>query len=225
MKSTYAMVMAVRNGAEFIEEALASVFSQTLPASEIYVVNDNSTDRTVEIIRSYGDLIHLLNLDNGGMAGAYNLAIPKVKSEFITFLDSDDLWLPNKAEKQINCLIENTEVDVVCSSIVNFTKKNPTDLHFSTSREFAPSRLFTASTFRRQTFERFGNVDPGSGHFGWLYEWWSKADDAGIKYTMLNEVFLHRRIHGSNSWVVNRAIADKTVIDIARRNIKRRKDD
>lgn len=225
MNSTYAMIMAVRNGAEFLEEALASVFSQTLPASEIYVVDENSTDRTVEIIKSYGGLIHLLKNENGGMAGAYNLAIQKVESEFIAFLDSDDLWLPPKAEKQISYLIENNEVDVVCSSIINFTKNNPTDLHFSSYREFTPSRLFTASTFRRQTFERFGNVDPESEHFGWLYEWWSKADDSGIKYAMLDEVFLHRRIHGSNSWVVNRAIADKTVIEIVRRNIKRRKDD
>jgi glycosyltransferase involved in cell wall biosynthesis len=222
MTSTYAMVMAVRNAEEFLEEALESVFAQTLPATELYVVDESSTDRTLEIIESFSPKICLLKNNIGGMAGALNLAIPMVKSDFITFLDGDDLWLPTKAEKQIGFLIENPEVDVVCSAILNFTKENSKDEHFRSTREFAPSRLFTASTFRRQTFERFGLVDVTAGHFGWLYDWWSNADDKGIKSAMLNEVLLHRRIHTTNSWVLNRALADKTVIGIARRNIKRR---
>jgi glycosyltransferase involved in cell wall biosynthesis len=225
MNSTYAMIMAVRNAAEFLEEALESVFAQSHPASELFVVDEFSTDKTVEIVRSFGPKIHLLSNSVGGMTGAYALALPLVKSDFITFLDGDDLWLPAKAEKQIRYLNEEIEVDVVCSAALNFTKDDPRDADFSTSRKFAPSRLFTASTFRRQTFEKFGTPDASAGHFGWLYDWWSKAGDAGIKYALMDEVLLHRRIHGSNSWVQNRAIADKMVIEIARRNIKRRSHD
>ena len=59
MKSTYAMIMTVRNADKYLEEALESVFAQTLPASEIYVVDESSTDTTLEKIRSFGSQITL----------------------------------------------------------------------------------------------------------------------------------------------------------------------
>ena len=225
MTSNYAMIMAVKNAAEFLEESLNSVFAQTHPASEMYVVDESSTDETIEIVRSFGPKITILNNVIGSMAGAYNLALTMVKSDFVTFLDGDDLWLPTKSEKQIRYLINEPEVDVVVSAVLNFTKEDPKNDDFSSSREFAPSRLFTASTFRRQTFDRFGSVDAKAGHFGWLYDWWSRADDAGIKYAILDEVLLHRRIHKSNSWVRDKHLADKTILEIVRRNIKRRSHD
>ncbi len=60
------------------------------------------------------------------------------------------------------------------------------------------------------------------GHFGWLYDWWSKASEGGIKVASIEEVLLHRRIHESNSWVSRRAEANQTIVNIARNNIKRR---
>ena len=225
MTSSYAMIMAVKNAAEFLEESLNSVFAQTHPASELYVVDESSTDGTVEIARSFGPKVMILNNVIGGMAGAYNTALPMVKSDFVTFLDGDDLWLSTKSEKQIRYLIDAPEVDAVVSAVMNFTKEDPKDDDFTSSRQFAPSRLFTASAFRRQTFEKFGPVDANAGHFGWLYDWWSRADDAGIKYAMLDEVLLYRRIHKSNSWVRDKHLADKTILEIVRRNIKRRSHD
>lgn len=225
MKSTYAMIMAVRNAEKYLEETLESVFTQTLPASEIYVIDEFSTDRTLEIIQSFGSQITLLSNFVGGMAGAFNLAIPKIESEFITFLDGDDLWLPTKSEKQIQFLNENPEYDVVCCRVLNFTKASKENKEYNSTREFAPSRLFTASTFRKSTFEKFGMLDSTAGHFGWLYDWWSKADDSGIRYGTIDEVLFHRRIHENNSWIRDRELGNKTVIDIARRNIKRRSND
>jgi glycosyltransferase involved in cell wall biosynthesis len=225
MKSTYALIMAVRNAEKYLEETLESVFSQTLPASEIFVVDESSTDRTLEIIRSFGSQITLMSNFIGGMAGAYNLAIPKVESDFITFLDGDDLWLSTKSEKQIQFLNERPDYDVVCCGVLNFTKASGDDEKYESTRKFAPSRLFTASTFRRDTFKIFGMVDSEAGHFGWLYDWWSKADDSGIRYGTIDEVLFHRRIHETNSWIRNKELGNKTVIEIARRNIKRRSND
>ena len=54
MTSNYAMIMAVKNAAEFLEESLNSVFAQTHPASEMYVVDESSTDETIETVRSFG---------------------------------------------------------------------------------------------------------------------------------------------------------------------------
>jgi glycosyltransferase involved in cell wall biosynthesis len=225
MKSTYALIMAVRDADKYLEETLESVFSQTLPASEIYVVDEFSTDRTLEIIRTFGSQITLMSNVVGGMAGAYNLAIPRVESDFIAFLDGDDLWLSTKSEKQIQFLNEHPDCDVVCCRVLNFTKASSDAGKYESTREFAPSRLFTASTFRRDTFKKFGMPDPETGHFGWLYDWWSRADDSGIRYGTIDEVLFHRRIHETNSWIRNRDLGNKTVIEIARRNIERRRND
>lgn len=222
MKSTYAMIMTVRNADKYLEEALESVFAQTLPASEIYVVDESSTDTTLEKIRSFGSQITLFTNSVGGMVNAYNFAIPKVESEFITFLDGDDLWLPTKSEKQIQFLNENLDCDVVCCSVLTFTKASRDDKQYESTRNFIPSRLFGASTFRRDTFEKFGMLDSTAGHFGWTYDWWSKASDSGIRCGTIDEFLFHRRIHEANSWVRDNQLAYKSVIEIARRNVKRR---
>jgi len=222
MKSTYAMIMTVRNADKYLEEALESVFAQTLPVSEIYVVDEFSTDRTIQIIRSFGPEITLYSNFIGGMAGAYNLAIPKVESDFITFLDGDDLWQSTKSEKQIHFLNEHQNCDVVCCSALTFTKAYGDDEQYKSTREFNPSRLFGASTFRRETFKKFGMLDTTAGHFGWTYDWWSKAVDSGIRCGTIDEILFHRRIHETNSWIRSKDLADKTVIEIMRRNVKRR---
>jgi glycosyltransferase involved in cell wall biosynthesis len=222
MKSTYAMIITVRNADKYLEEALESVFAQTLPASEMYVVDESSTDRTLEIIRSFGSEITLLSNFVGGMAAAYNLAIPKIESDFISFLDGDDLWQPTKSEKQIHFLNENPNCDVVCCSVLTFTKAYGDSKQYKLTREFNPSRLFGASTFRRDTFKKFGMLDSTAGHFGWMYDWWSKASDSGIRYGTIDEILFHRRIHETNSWIRDKELAYKSVMEITRRNIKRR---
>jgi len=215
--------MTVKNAETYLAETLDSVFAQILLPKEIWIVDDGSTDRTLNIIESYGSTINVINCTNTGMAEAYHFAIPLVTTEFIAFLDGDDLWLPEKAERQINFLNANPEYDAVCCSVLNFKKSDLKDTAFEASREFGPSRLFTATTFRKEVFTKFGLPDSSAGHFGWLYEWWSRALDAGIKCGTMEEVLFHRRVHDSNSWVRERALGNKTIIEIARQNINRRK--
>ena len=223
MKNSYALLMTVKNAEEYLAETLDSVFAQTLLPEEIWIVDDRSTDGTLEIIESFGPRINVIKNVNAGMAEAYNLAIPLVNTEFISFLDADDLWLPDKAERQVDFLVENPQYDAVCSSVLNFRKIESSDAVYEASREFGPSRLFTATTFRLDVFKKFGLPDTTVGHFGWLYEWWSRANELGIKCGEIEEVLFHRRIHDSNSWVRDRELGNKTIIEIARRNIERRK--
>ena len=222
MNQNYSLVMAVMNAEKYIGETLESVFSQTLAPTEVLIVDDFSTDKTVEIIESFPTKIQILNNTRSGMSAAMNLAIPLVTNEYIAFLDSDDIWAPTKAEKQVAFLNQNPTFDVVCAAAINFKKDNFEDLDFKVYREFGPSRLFTASTFRASTFEKYGYLDESVGHFGWLYAWWSRADELGISCGVIEEVLLQRRIHDSNSWVRRREEANKTLVNIARNNIKRR---
>ena len=91
------------NRERYVRECLDSVFSQTYRNLEVVVVDNASTDRTVEIVQSYGQRVRLIRRDvNSGMCSTTrNQAVNGSHGEYIAFLDSDDSWYPGKIEKQV----------------------------------------------------------------------------------------------------------------------------
>lgn len=103
--------MPAYNSAEFIAESINSVIEQTYKDWELIITDDHSTDDTVNIVKSYkaqDDRIKLIELsDNGGPAVARNSALEHAKNRYIAFLDSDDLWHPQKLELQLDFMKRN----------------------------------------------------------------------------------------------------------------------
>jgi glycosyltransferase involved in cell wall biosynthesis len=105
------VIIPAYNRADTIAPVITSVIRQTHPVSEIIVIDDGSTDGTDAVIRRSfrenhtwpGRLVHL-SKPNGGKSSALNMALPNASSEWIAFNDSDDLWLPDKLEKQFKTL-------------------------------------------------------------------------------------------------------------------------
>lgn len=99
------IVTPLYNSVDFISDTIASVVSQTFNDWEMIIVDDCSTDNSVEVIHSFVELdsrIKLIQLSkNSGAAVARNKAIEIAQGLYIAFLDSDDLWLPDKLEKQL----------------------------------------------------------------------------------------------------------------------------
>lgn len=112
------VVIPVFNGQETIVAALNSVLTgQGGWVRRIIVVDDGSLDETAPIIRKLGSpLIELVSTPNQGVARARNLGIEKATSEWIAFLDADDVWLPGKLEAQLRCA-EEAGVGFVCGSV------------------------------------------------------------------------------------------------------------
>lgn len=96
------------NYAEFVDEAIESVLSQTYKKIEIIVVDDGSTDNSMDILSSYSSEITLVSQSNSGVSSARNAGLAKATGEYVCFLDSDDIWFPNKIEIQISHLLNNT---------------------------------------------------------------------------------------------------------------------
>jgi len=105
------------NSEKYISETYDSINSQSYNNWEWIIVDDCSSDKSVEIIQSFNDkrIKLVIQSKNQGAAYARNLALNKAQGRFITFLDSDDLWLPNFLETTINYLLENNE-ELVYSS-------------------------------------------------------------------------------------------------------------
>lgn len=117
MNPKVSIVIPCYNAEKFIAEALKSVFSQTFTDYEVIVVNDASTDRSRDIISHYADKIKLINLEvNGGEAHARNKALKEASGLYISFLDADDIWRPEKLAKQVSYLDSHPEVGFVYSN-------------------------------------------------------------------------------------------------------------
>ena len=95
------VVIPVYNAERYIEETLASVLAQTYPQVEIIAVDDGSGDRSVEILRRYGERVRVFTQQNAGAAAARNRGVQEARGKWIAFLDADDLWVPDKLEKQL----------------------------------------------------------------------------------------------------------------------------
>ena len=105
------IIMPAYNVEQFISESIKSVLAQTYQDWELIIVDDNSTDNTYEIAKSYAESDGRIKVirfsENRGAALARNAAIEAAKGKYIVFLDSDDLWLPHKLEEQLEFMREN----------------------------------------------------------------------------------------------------------------------
>lgn len=109
MQELVSIIMPSYNTGRFIAETIGSVISQTYTNWELLIVDDCSTDNTDDVVLRYKDsrIKYLKNEKNSGAAVSRNKALRQAKGRWIAFLDSDDLWMPEKLEKQIRFMMEN----------------------------------------------------------------------------------------------------------------------
>jgi glycosyltransferase involved in cell wall biosynthesis len=126
------VIIPTYNSDKFISEAISSVLRQTYTDYEIIVVDDGSTDSTKEIIENNFPEVSYFYTTNQGVSRARNYGIQRARGEFIAFLDADDLWLPEKLEKQIGVFNADQELMLV----------------------FTEHRFFDANGIREATFSK-----------------------------------------------------------------------
>lgn len=110
------VVIPTYNRAGFLEQAIESVMVQSMPAMEIIIVDDGSTDDTHSLVMALRQKsavpIRYLYQENEGAAAARNAGIRECRQQYIAFLDSDDRWLPRKLERQFAAMVNNPEYPV-----------------------------------------------------------------------------------------------------------------
>jgi glycosyltransferase involved in cell wall biosynthesis len=106
-------VIPAYNYARFVCRAVDSVLAQTYPSLECIVVNDGSTDDTLDVLAPYNDRIRIITQKNAGLAAARNTGVRSAHGEFVAFLDADDWWKPEKIAKQVALAEKRPELGAI----------------------------------------------------------------------------------------------------------------
>ena len=195
------VIVPVYNCERYVAEAIESVLTQTYHPFEVIVVDDGSTDGSADVAKSFTDTqIRYIYQPNSGLSTALNTGVQQARGSLFAFLDSDDVWLPDKLDLQMFSFRGDPELDMVFGHISQFYSPE-LDSHLQTRVQYAEGVVpgYSAGTMlmKRDSFYRVGLFSP-SLRLGQFVDWYSRAMEKGLKSVMLSQVVMRRRIHTSN---------------------------
>ena len=192
------VVIPLHNGERFVAQAIESALAQTWPRTEVIVVDDGSTDGSPEIARGYP--VRLVRQENLGAGAARNRGFAEAGGDLITFLDQDDLFLPEKLERQLQALRDEPKAGM-CSCKMRIFLEPGDDRPAWIAPELIDSdthsmQVGTLLTWR-QTFEQVGPFDES---YRWVNDadWFLRAREAQIRIAMVPEALALYRVHEDN---------------------------
>jgi len=196
------------NYARYVGQAIDSVLKQSYRNFEVIVVNNGSTDNSIEILQTFGDKIRLIDQPNLGQSGARNSGLAESRGEYIAFLDADDLWEPTKLEKQIRLMSEYTQL-VYCGISqfgekafgvpkVQMPKYNGKCMQFFLEQPGVSIVISGESTalFSRDLLNKVGAFDMElNSTAGWDF---FRRCSSNTEFDFVNEPLVNYRLHGHN---------------------------
>jgi glycosyltransferase involved in cell wall biosynthesis len=195
------VVVPVFQGERFLAAALDSIHRQSLPADEVVVVDDGSTDRSAAIAIEMAErwpALRVLRRENGGPSVATNHGIGATTGEFLTFLDADDLMVETRLEQQARHLGDHPGTDLVIGREEVLVEEGAVAPAWIRAADDGTPRPYMMSMMvRRAAFDRVGGFDP-SLRASQDLDWMVRARAAGLRMDILDAVLIRRRMHGDN---------------------------
>jgi len=195
------VIVPVLNGARFLGECLGSLIAQDHPALDIVVVDAGSTDGSAQLAEGFSG-VRVLRRANEGLSASRNAGLGAAAGPLIGFCDSDDVWKPDKARRQVEYLEAHPDVGVVlCRQDTMFEPGAawPDWLRPDQVRGDLDGVSPTSGLFRRAVFDRLGGFR-GMDQLGTEFdlELLIRARAAGLPIALLEDALCVRRIHGDN---------------------------
>jgi glycosyltransferase involved in cell wall biosynthesis len=193
------VVVPCYNTELYIGEAIDSIVAQDCASLQIVVIDDGSTDRSMEIVRRFGDRVDCRGQPNAGIATARNAGIALARGKYLAFLDADDVWTPTSLNSRLDRLRQGA--DCVYGGVEHFVSPDlsPEERdRFASMPATMTGRLPGAMLIDRRAFDRVGLFDP-SLKIGEMMDWVARADHARIATALIDDIVLRRRIHRTNS--------------------------
>lgn len=195
------VLIPVYNAERYIKQTINCVLSQSFPVYEIIVLNDGSEDRSGEILARIQGIKYICS-DHRGISRARNRLLEEAAGNWIAFLDADDLWEPDKLEKQVKYLEDHPECDIVFCEADTFPDSSLDEIS-ERQKELLVTQypyLLPAALIRKELFLRTGKFKEEL-HHGEDTDWLMRLLGNGIKLHKIPEVLYHYRIHGSNTMI------------------------
>lgn len=201
MKPLISVMIGVYNAAPYLGEAIESVLIQAYEPLELIVVDDGSNDGSAEVAKSFPQVRYIYQ-ENAGNGAARNRAVEAATGELLAFLDADDRFTPGKLTLQTGALDADPELDMVFGHVREFVSPELDEETRKALRPPAPEAMpWTAPNLmliRRASFERVGPFST-TYRVGVTVDWFARASEAGLRYAVLPEVVLERRLHTQNN--------------------------
>lgn len=217
------ILMPVFNVAPYLREAMDSILNQTYRDFELIVLNDCSPDNSEEILDTYSDerIVRYRGQQNVGLANVLNIGIEMARGEYIARMDSDDVSLPKRLEKQVAYLDNHPTVDLVSAGMQRFGASQEVMIRSSDIEDvkfnalsYSPV-LHASSMWRKKQFLKNGlfyrqEMVPAED-----YDLWTRALACGLTLINMQEVLYLYRTHSSQVTSVNK---DWSVANVIRYN-------
>jgi glycosyltransferase involved in cell wall biosynthesis len=221
-------VIPAYNAERYLREAVDSAIRQSLPPFEIIIVDDGSTDGTVELAARLAGPICVVRQAHAGSSTARNTGVAVSTGELLAFLDADDVWEPDKLRLQVELFRSHLQPTIVSAYTKNFWSEDLREQEEQLRDQWVarPHPGINASSVlvSRALFDQVGGFDPSLSH-GEVADWLNRIRAAGAGFAVHPSVLVRRRIHAANK---SRTVAKrdrffmslKAVIDANRRCAK-----
>ncbi|MHC4268497.1 MAG: glycosyltransferase family 2 protein [Planctomycetota bacterium] len=220
------VIIPVYNGETYLVEAVESIHRQNYEPIEIIIVDDGSTDKTSQIVKNIKGNVNYVYQKNRGPAAARNRGIQLAKSQFLAFLDADDLWPENKLQMQFEHLEKDSFVKIVMGHIqlqcLRLLEGNNKRYHFEKFANPFFTFSFGAGLFRKSVFSKVGLLDE-SLRYSEDVDWFLRAKEAGTSMITLSQTTLLYRIHEKNM-IRKKDIRNRGMLVALKKSINRKRE-
>ena len=220
------VVMSVYNSEKYLNEAIESILTQTYTNFEFIIINDGSTDASLDIINDYiskDNRIVLVNRENKGLPFSLNEGIALAKGEYIARMDADDISLSNRLEKQLQFMKRN-KVDICGGYVETFGGKSNKILVYPLSDHEIRFLLISMTPFahpsvliRKEVFKdiKYTNYETAQD-----YDLWCQIANKGFKMANLDSIILKYRIHSEQISVKKRKLQKEITYTVSQKYIE-----
>jgi glycosyltransferase involved in cell wall biosynthesis len=190
-------IIPLYNQARFLRAAVESILEQSWRELELIVVDDGSTDGSLDTLGRLRQRVTVYSQENRGPAAARNLGVRNASGEVIAFLDADDLWPPEKLKHQVPPLLEDPEIDAVLGRIQCFRSGTNQEKKVNLYGKSFYGVQLGSVLFRRVVFDKVGFFDEKL-FFSEDHDWFFRAREDNVKIVKVDHRALYYRIHGEN---------------------------
>jgi glycosyltransferase involved in cell wall biosynthesis len=218
------VIIPVKDRMHFIEKALQSIANQQVSDLQIIIVDDGSTDQTVQrclkFKKNSGIALSIIHTKNAGPARARNLAIQQSNSDFIAFLDSDDWWPKDRLQSHLNAYCQEPNADIIVGKTKLIADSLCRQKDFRFKADCLHSTSLTAATFKTNVFDKIGLLD-SSLAFGEDTDFFFRVREKRLLVVYVEQVGLYYRLHDTNM-TNHKSSKELNMFRVLRQSLQRR---